>query len=85
MTTLVTQVAKCFRNLHGTWRGLSRVIKESMALVLANQLATLVDRQAQYASNVLGEEIITTGRCDNQVLSYIDTGSRWALGGRATF
>jgi iron complex outermembrane receptor protein len=32
--------------------------------------------------NVFDEEIITTGRFDNQVLDYIDTGARWGFGVR---
>lgn len=35
--------------------------------------------------NVLNEEIITTGRFDNQVLDYIETGARWAFGVRMSF
>jgi hypothetical protein len=35
--------------------------------------------------NILGEENITTGRFNNQVLDYIDTGARWAVGLRSTF
>jgi iron complex outermembrane receptor protein len=36
-------------------------------------------------TNIFGEENITTGRFDNQVLGYYDTGARWALGVRADF
>lgn len=35
--------------------------------------------------NITSEKNITTGRFDNQVLDYIDTGARWAAGVRATF
>lgn len=36
-------------------------------------------------TNVLGNENITTGRFDNQVLTYTDTGARFALGVRTEF
>jgi iron complex outermembrane recepter protein len=51
-----------------------------LSYMLTEQLQTFLE-----GTNVLGEEIITTGRFDNQVLSYIDSGARWALGVRATF
>ncbi|MBM0105180.1 TonB-dependent receptor [Steroidobacter sp. S1-65] len=51
-----------------------------LSFMLTDQVQTFLE-----GTNVLGEEIITTGRFDNQVLSYIDTGARWALGLRATF
>jgi len=35
--------------------------------------------------NITSEKNITTGRFDNQVLDYIDTGARWSMGVRATF
>lgn len=35
--------------------------------------------------NIFGEENITTGRFDNQVLDFVDTGARWAFGVRANF
>jgi iron complex outermembrane recepter protein len=35
--------------------------------------------------NVFDEEIITTGRFDDQVLDYIETGARWGFGVRMSF
>ncbi len=35
--------------------------------------------------NITSEKNITTGRFDNQVLDFIDTGARWAVGFRGTF
>jgi TonB-dependent receptor len=35
--------------------------------------------------NITSEKNITTGRFDNQVLDFIDTGARWAVGVRGTF
>lgn len=35
--------------------------------------------------NITSEKNVTTGRFDNQVLDFIDTGARWAFGVRATF
>jgi iron complex outermembrane receptor protein len=51
-----------------------------LSFMITAQIQTFLE-----GTNVLGEEIITTGRFDNQVLSYVDTGARWALGVRATF
>ncbi len=51
-----------------------------MSFMVTEQIQTFLE-----GTNVLGKEIITTGRFDNQVLSYVDTGARWALGVRATF
>jgi TonB-dependent receptor len=36
-------------------------------------------------TNIFGSEVITTGRFDNQVLTYVDTGARYAIGVRADF
>ncbi len=36
-------------------------------------------------TNITGNENITTGRFDNQVLDFINTGARWSLGVRASF
>ena len=51
-----------------------------LSYMLTQQVQTFLE-----GTNVLGEENITTGRFDNQLLSYIDTGARWALGVRANF
>jgi iron complex outermembrane recepter protein len=51
-----------------------------ISFMLTDQIQTFVE-----GANILGEETITTGRFDNQVLDYIDTGARWALGLRANF
>lgn len=36
-------------------------------------------------TNIFGSEVVTTGRFNNQVLTYVDTGARYALGVRADF
>lgn len=36
-------------------------------------------------TNIFGSEVVTTGRFDNQVLTYVDTGARYAIGVRADF
>ena len=51
-----------------------------VSFMIADQLQTFVE-----GTNILGAETITTGRFDNQVLNYTDTGARWAVGLRANF
>lgn len=36
-------------------------------------------------TNILGNENVTTGRFDNQILNYIDSGARYAIGVRSEF
>ena len=51
-----------------------------LSFMITEQVQTFLE-----GTNVFGEENITTGRFDNQLLGYIDTGARWALGMRANF
>jgi iron complex outermembrane receptor protein len=51
-----------------------------LSFMITDQIQTFLE-----GTNVLGEENITTGRFDNQVLGYVDTGARWALGVRTDF
>jgi iron complex outermembrane recepter protein len=51
-----------------------------VSMMITDRIQTFLE-----GTNVLGAENITTGRFDNQVLDYIDTGARWALGARASF
>lgn len=51
-----------------------------LSFMVTDQIQTFLE-----GTNVLGAENITTGRFDNQVLGFDDTGARWALGMRANF
>jgi TonB-dependent receptor len=51
-----------------------------VSFMIADQIQTFVE-----GTNILGAETITTGRFDDQVLTYTDTGARWAVGLRANF
>jgi TonB-dependent receptor len=51
-----------------------------VSFMVAEQIQTFVE-----GTNILGAETITTGRFDDQVLNYTDTGARWAVGVRANF
>ena len=51
-----------------------------VSFMVADQIQTFIE-----GTNILGAETITTGRFDDQVLTYTDTGARWAVGLRANF